>query len=133
MHTKSWLIVLGGITLIAVGLVAGRPPAPAAAQTAQQAPSGTFAIRGVRVFDGERVLDTATVVVRDGQIAAVGVNVTIPSGMAVVDGNEHTLLPGLIDAHVHTFGNALPRALVSGVTTVLDMFTDHTQAAQWRS
>jgi imidazolonepropionase-like amidohydrolase len=133
MHTKSWLIVLGGSTLIAVGLVAGRPPAPAAAQTAQQAPSGTFAIRGVRLFDGERVLDKATVVVRDGQIAAVGVNVTIPSGMAVVDGNERTLLPGLIDAHVHTFGNALQRALVSGVTTVLDMFTDHTQAAQWRS
>jgi imidazolonepropionase-like amidohydrolase len=133
MHMKSWLIVLGGITLIAVGLVAGRPLAPAVADIPQEPPSGTFAIRDVRVFDGERVLDKATVVVRDGQIAAVGTDVTIPAGMPAVDGSGRTLLPGLIDAHVHTFGNALPRALVSGVTTVLDMFTDHTQAAQWRA
>ncbi|MEO0425578.1 MAG: CIA30 family protein, partial [Pseudomonadota bacterium] len=35
-----------------------------------------------------------------------------------------TALPGLIDAHVHTFGNAQRDALRFGVTTVLDMFTD---------
>jgi imidazolonepropionase-like amidohydrolase len=133
MHIKPWLIVVGGITLIAVGLSAGRPPAPAVADVPQEPPSGTFAIRDVRVFDGERVLDKATVVVRDGTIAGVGADLKIPAGMPVVDGKERTLLPGLIDAHVHTFGNALQRALVSGVTTVLDMFTDHTQARQWRA
>jgi imidazolonepropionase-like amidohydrolase len=133
MHVKSWLIVLGGVALVAVGLIAGKPSAPAVADTQQQPPSGAFAIRGVRVFDGERVIDKATVVVRDGQIAAVGADVAIPTGMPVVDGSGRTLLPGLIDAHVHTFGNALQRALVSGVTTVLDMFADHTQAAQWRA
>jgi imidazolonepropionase-like amidohydrolase len=133
MHVKSWLIVLGGITLIAVGLVAGRPSAPAMAEVPQGRPSGTFAIRDARVLDGERVLDKATVVVRDGQIVAVGADVTIPTGMPVVDGSGRTLLPGLIDAHVHTFGNALQRALVSGVTAVLDMFTDQGQARQWRT
>ena len=133
MHMKSWLIVLGGVALVAVGLVAGRPSPPAAAATPRQTPSGTFAIRDVRVFDGERVLDKATVLVHDGKIAGVGADVKVPPGVPVVSGEGRTLLPGLIDGHVHTFGNALQRALVSGVTTVLDMFTDHGQARQWRT
>ena len=43
-----------------------------------------------------------------------------------------TLLPGLIDAHTHSFGPALEEALNFGVTTVLDMFTEPNQAAAWR-
>src|SRR5690606_17199700 len=42
-------------------------------------------------------------------------------------------LPGLIDAHTHAFGDALREALVFGVTTELDMFTDHRQAARWKA
>jgi hypothetical protein len=38
----------------------------------------------------------------------------------------------LIDAHTHAFGDALHEALVFGVTTELDMFTDHTLAAMRR-
>ncbi|MEO0973734.1 MAG: CIA30 family protein, partial [Pseudomonadota bacterium] len=41
-----------------------------------------------------------------------------------VDGTGLTALPGLIDAHVHTFANALGTSPKFGVTTVLDMFTD---------
>jgi len=133
MHTKSLMIVTLGLALIAAGLVAGRPPAPTAGETLQPPPSGTFAIRDVRVFDGERVLGKATVIVRDGRIAAVGADVKIPADVPVVSGEGRTLLPGLIDSHVHTFGNALQRALASGVTTVLDMFTDQGQAARWRA
>ena len=40
-----------------------------------------------------------------------------------MDGRGHTLLPGLIDAHSHSFGSALSDALRFGVTTVLDQFT----------
>src|SRR5690606_26429143 len=40
-----------------------------------------------------------------------------------IDGSGMTLLPGLIDAHVHTWGGARAEALVFGVTTVLDMFS----------
>ena len=42
----------------------------------------------------------------------------------MIDGSGATLLPGFIDAHTHTFGPALERALVFGVTTELDMFAD---------
>jgi imidazolonepropionase-like amidohydrolase len=44
-----------------------------------------------------------------------------------------TLLPGLIDAHTHVFGDALEEALVFGVTTELDMFTEPRLAASLRA
>lgn len=86
-----------------------------------QAPG--FAITGVRVFDGEKVIPRATVVVRDGRVAAIGPNAKVPAGLAVVDGTGKTLLPGLIDAHTHTVGPARTDAIRFGVTTELDMFT----------
>jgi imidazolonepropionase-like amidohydrolase len=80
--------------------------------------------RNARVFDGARVLPRATVVVRDGRIAAVGAQAKAPPGAQVIDASGKTLLPGLIDAHTHVLGaEALRAALVFGVTTELDMFT----------
>lgn len=90
------------------------------------------AIRDARVFDGERVLERATVVLADGRIRDVGPNVAVPVGAELVDGGGRTLLPGLIDAHTHVFGDALERALAFGVTTELDMFTDPQLAARLR-
>lgn len=95
----------------------------------------TFAVSGARVFDGERVADANTVVVRDGLIAAVGADLPIPPDVAVLGGRGQTLLPGLIDAHVHTPSGAvwwalthLRQALACGVTTVLCMGTDPAMA-----
>lgn len=82
-----------------------------------------FAITNVRVFDGEKVISKAVVVVQDGRIVAVGPNVRVPAGAAVTDGVGKTLIPGLIDAHTHTFGAARADAIRFGVTTELDMFT----------
>lgn len=86
-----------------------------------QAPG--FAITSVRVFDGEKVTANATVVVRDGRVAAMGPRTKVPADLPVVDGAGKTLLPGLIDAHTHTFGAARTDAIRFGVTTELDMFT----------
>lgn len=85
---------------------------------------GRFAIVGARVFDGEKVLSKATVLVEGGRIAAVGVDLAVPAGAEIVDGAGRTLLPGLIDAHVHARADGLVRALAFGVTTELDMFAD---------
>ena len=105
------------------------PPATTGRAAAEAAlPSGgegsAFAITGVRVFDGEGVLPASTVLVRDGRIEAVGAGVAVPDGVGVVDGTGRTLLPGLVDAHVHSFGDARRDALRFGVTTALDMFGD---------
>ena len=86
--------------------------------------SGSFAIRDVRVFDGERVIERANVIVRDGLIAAVAADAPIDAGHDVVDGKGRTLLPGLIDAHVHAWGDAQRDALRFGVTTEIDMHGD---------
>ena len=90
-------------------------------------------VRDVRVFDGTHVIPKATVLVRDGKIAAVGANVTTPAGAQVVDGTGRTLLPGFIDAHTHTFLPDAPgTAIAFGVTTQLEMFTDVGAAKGWR-
>ena len=94
---------------------------------------GTFIVRNVRLFDGNEVVDWTSVLVRDGKIAEVGVDLAAPAQAKVIEGAGRTLIPGLIDAHTHAFGDALARALVFGVTTELDMFTDHKMAAEWRT
>ena len=79
----------------------------------------TTAITHARIFDGDTVLGAATVVLDGQRIAAVGGSV--PAGATVVDATGATLLPGLIDAHVHTTMDSLRDALRFGVTTELEM------------
>ncbi|MEZ4425834.1 MAG: CIA30 family protein [Gemmatimonadota bacterium] len=90
-------------------------------------------IRDVAVFDGTSARGPMDVLVRDGRIGAMGPDLEVPAGSVVVEGRGRTLLPGLIDAHTHAFGDALREALVFGVTTELDMFTDAGFARQMRS
>src|SRR5262245_61382933 len=118
MHKQSFVLIAGGVALLAVSL-AGSRQTPA--QPNQKTPT-SFAIANVRVFDGEKVIPRATVVVKDGRIASVGADVQAPPATQTIDGAGQTLLPGLIDSHTHSFGNALERALMFGVTTSLDMF-----------
>jgi len=81
--------------------------------------------RQVRIFDGVSVLPADTVIIQEGLISAVGSHLTFPPSAIVINGTRQTLLPGLIDAHTHTFDPSnLRRALIFGVTTEFDMFTD---------
>lgn len=84
-------------------------------------------IRDVRVFDGEKTWQKATVRIRDGKIEAVGDDRMVPEGADLIEGKGRTLLPGLIDSHVHVWASARKEALRFGVTTELDMFSDHHQ------
>lgn len=90
----------------------------------------TFLLRDVRIFDGAQVWPVGSVLVRAGIIAEVGRKIVPPDGCAVIEGGDRTLLPGLIDAHVHlpSYPPFAPRALrqgmAFGVTTQLDMSTD---------
>jgi len=76
-------------------------------------------ISGAKIFDGEVTLTATAVLVEGGRIARVGDEV--PGGAEIVDGSGATLLPGLIDAHVHTSKDELALALRFGVTTELEM------------
>lgn len=94
-----------------------------------QAP--VVALTGVQVVDGTgRVpMANATVVIRDGVIEAVGTDVDIPAGAEVLDLPGHTVIPGIVGLHDHTFYTTAGRTiqatetapklyLGSGVTTI---------------
>jgi len=70
-----------------------------------------IAIRSVRVIDGTgRTIERATVVIRGTTIAAVGLDrdLSLPRGTIKIDGRGLTLMPGLIDCHVHLCLGAEP-------------------------
>jgi imidazolonepropionase-like amidohydrolase len=82
-----------------------------------------IAIRSVRVIDGTgQTIERATVVIRGTTIAAVGSgrDLSIPLGATKIDGRGLTLLPGLIDCHVHLCLGAEP--------DVIDAITKETPA-----
>ncbi|MFD9701195.1 amidohydrolase family protein [Lentzea sp. NPDC059081] len=75
----------------------------------------------VRVFDGEEVRQSTTVVVEDGLVVRVGGSEPPEGTGRRVDGTGRTLMPGLIDSHAHAQPDDLVTALRFGVTTVMDM------------
>lgn len=111
---------LAFVSAVAPPLHAQEKPANAASAPA----ADTFVIRGARVFDGERVLSGADVWVESGRIKAVGPHLQTAPSVREIDARGDTLLPGLIDAHTHAWADALKQALLFGVTTELDMFSD---------
>lgn len=82
-------------------------------------PTTRTAVVNARIFNGETVLDATTVVLDGPTIHSVGA--PVPAGATVIDAAGATLLPGLIDAHVHTTVESLRDALRFGVTTELEM------------
>ncbi len=83
--------------------------------------STAVAITNVRVFDGQRLGEPATVMIDDAMISA-GPPADGGRDAEVVDGGGGTLLPGLIDTHVHADKvSQLTTSASWGVTTMLDM------------
>jgi imidazolonepropionase-like amidohydrolase len=76
-------------------------------------------ITNARIFDGERVIDDRTVAIDGANVHSVGG--VAPVGATVIDARGGTLMPGLIDSHVHTDMDGLHDALLFGVTTELEM------------
>ena len=70
-----------------------------------QQPAVTMAVVGGRVIDGfgGPVIENGVVLIAGDRIAAVGREgeLAVPAGATVVDANGMTVLPGLIDMHVH--------------------------------
>lgn len=65
-------------------------------------PSVPTLIRNATVFDGLGAEFANTdVLMQDGRIVAVGVNLTAPAGAVVIDGAGRFVTPGIIDPHSH--------------------------------
>jgi imidazolonepropionase-like amidohydrolase len=116
-----------------------------------------FAIRANHAFDGEDFwAGGGTVLVEDGRILGLEqAEYEPPFDCELVDYGDGTVLPGLIDAHVHLVGDSglmalervpdyspeeidtviiesLRRQLAAGVTTVRDLGDWHFNVVQWR-
>ncbi|MGB9311652.1 MAG: amidohydrolase family protein [Candidatus Acidiferrales bacterium] len=76
---------------------------PLAAQSAP--PSQPIVLHAARLLDVEsgRITQPGEILVENGVIKEVGAKVTHPSNAETIDLGDTTLLPGLVDAHVHLF------------------------------
>jgi imidazolonepropionase-like amidohydrolase len=115
------LIVVLFILLLAVLALVDR--AMPAALKPDRSATTSYVIRGASVLTMEQntVHENWAVVVHDGVITALGPNdiIVTPDGAQVIDGQGKTLMPGLIDMHVHLYDETELAAFVShGVTTV---------------
>ena len=91
------------------GLLSGAALLPfvfAAPTLGQAAPaSDVIVLHAAHLLDveGGRLVSPGEVLVRGERISEVGSHVTHPAGAPILDLGAETLMPGLIDAHVHLF------------------------------
>ncbi len=77
------------------------------------------AIINTNVFNGNEILGLKNVVFQNGII--ISISNEVPTDAEIINGESCTLMPGLIDAHVHTSEDSLREALKFGITTELEM------------
>ena len=68
-------------------------------------PEHVLVLHAARMLDvaGEKIVTPGEVLVKGDRIVAVGAHVDRPAGAEVIDLGDATLMPGLIDVHVHLF------------------------------
>jgi imidazolonepropionase-like amidohydrolase len=124
---KTNLLVIGCLWLPAVAV-------------AEDGSGNLKAFVGARIIDGtgKAAMEKATLLVRDGRIAAVGRSVKVPAGTQQIDVSGKTIIPGLINGHGHVNDiSQLGLYARYGVTTVFSLggdkeiqFRDQTRSEQ---
>ncbi|KIW02102.1 uncharacterized protein PV09_06592 [Verruconis gallopava] len=101
--------------------------------------SSSFIIKDVLLFDGDIFTENAMVVVEDGLISQVVPHGNIEgkfASLSIIAKPGYTLIPGLIDSHIHGLEaniECLEQSLRFGVTTVCDMHNDPVSLAKLKS
>jgi imidazolonepropionase-like amidohydrolase len=141
-------IALGlcGFAILAQNKRAEAPPWDAGRMDMKAPPPEGIAMRAGRLFDPKSGtnLTNQVILIKGDRIADVGPadKVPIPSGMTVIDLSRATVLPGLIDRHVHLMQGPDPndarasfigwhhalKDLNAGFTTIQDMGSPYTYA-----
>jgi imidazolonepropionase-like amidohydrolase len=124
------------VPLIALACAASTPADAQNAGTYLAPRDQVVAIRAGRLFDARAgtMLSNQVILIRGDRITNVGAGLAIPSGAAIIDLSNATVMPGMIDAHVHVNTGGVSEAqrtlialanaqidLAAGFTTLLDM------------
>ncbi|KAK2613025.1 hypothetical protein QQS21_000954 [Conoideocrella luteorostrata] len=98
----------------------------------------SFVIDHVRIFTGDKFIESGFLRVNSGRITEVGHGPYREPGpdVRIISRPGDTLIPGLIDAHIHGLGgnvHSLEQSLRFGVTTVCDMHNDPSDNVKLRN
>jgi imidazolonepropionase-like amidohydrolase len=111
---RSWIRTLLGLVVLSLSSVAGQ--------------ERTLVFEGGTLIDGtgKPAIPDAVVIVEGTRIKAVGGRgrVQYPAGANVIRADGRTILPGLIDGHVHLRDYQVPMFLPYGITTIADIHND---------
>ncbi|MBL4576685.1 MAG: amidohydrolase family protein [Opitutaceae bacterium] len=83
-----------------------------------------YAVSAPRLFDGQQTFFDHAVLVQDGRVLEIVPRESVPDTLTHHHEIGCTILPGLIDTHVHFMRWAGPQYLAFGVTTVRDTGND---------
>jgi hypothetical protein len=141
-----WILATAGVAL-AQGIRPETPQFNSTAMNMQSAPAEGIAVRAGRMFDprtGKNLADQV-ILIKGDRITDVGpaARIQIPTGARVIDLSRATVLPGLIDRHVHLFQDQQPndgraalqglnyalKDLNAGFTTIQNMGSPYTYAS----
>ncbi len=115
---------MGSITTAAFGLFI------VTTGLAAQQRGGDLGIRGGRIHTlSGPVIENGTVLIRNGRIAEVGTNVTVPAGIPVIDATGLEVYPGLFDAMTRLGLTEIGQVDVTNDLTELGDFNPHLSAA----
>jgi imidazolonepropionase-like amidohydrolase len=118
-----WALVIGALFPATVAAQSRPPLAPAVARyVSVDAP--VVALTHVRIVDGTGAASTddhKTIVIRGDRIETIGPvgSTPVPDGAAVLDLNGHTVIPGIVGLHEHTWFGGLRRGAPMSVSAPL--------------
>lgn len=91
-------------------------------------------IENVNIFTGENYIRETNIVFDDKSIIAISENIDIYKNATIIDGTNKTIIPPLVNAHVHIWSPAaLKESLQAGIFANLDMHTTDEAANNLRT
>ncbi len=83
-------------------------------------------IKNTTVFDGvnSSLLKNTDILLEENKIKKIGKNIVVDKEVSVINGSKFTVIPGLIDCHVHFRSWMSPLFFKFGVTTIRDVGND---------
>jgi imidazolonepropionase-like amidohydrolase len=105
MNRKQSRLILSAILVWMSSPLAAPSRVEAQAFQSQSPPGHPVVLHAARLLDikSGSIVQPGEVLVQGDRIIEVGQSVRHPAGAEVIDLGDHTLMPGMIDAHVHLF------------------------------